>query len=174
MPQPFFTPITQTCWYPHLSFSIDNQYFFFFFLKKILYFIIVNVLESVYRLPSLSTVFDDKSQDSWITWITWHLQLSWLAGSQNLFRTECLWSQMTAYRLFFTPGPPSNSHQEEYFRKCVPPFPRFLTLEDTHDLCVYCLEDGYAWECMRVLNVPIVRNSQWESSIYVNPYSRGM
>lgn len=51
------------------------------------------------------------------------------------------------------------------FEKCVPPCLRFLTLEDTHNLCIQCLGEE--------LNAPIVRSSQCQSSVPC-PYSQVM
>ncbi len=30
------------------------------------------------------------------------------------------------------------------FRRCVDPCPRYLTPDDTHDCCVFCLGEGHA------------------------------
>ncbi len=35
------------------------------------------------------------------------------------------------------------------FRRCVHPCPRYLTPDDTHDLCVFCLGEEARTRCSR-------------------------
>lgn len=37
-----------------------------------------------------------------------------------------------------------DASSDKWFRKCVPPCQRYLTLEDTYDLCVICLVEDHA------------------------------
>lgn len=38
---------------------------------------------------------------------------------------------------------------DKHFRKCVPPCPRFLSLDDTHDMCINCLRVDHAHSVLK-------------------------
>ncbi len=62
---------------------------------------------------------------------------------------------------------------EKRLRRCVDPCQRFLTPDDTHDLCVMCLGEEHAALCSRGNGVQcIVSFSLWESSTLVCPFSQ--
>ncbi len=92
-----------------------------------------------------------------------------------VFNDCFVWSvHSTGKNDFFTVTMASTS---KAFRRCVHPCPRYLTPDDTHDLCVFCLGEEHARDvlegaiCER--SACTVSFSRWESSALVCLSFRG-